>query len=200
MQQGHGLIHSPSSSAKTSKDALTESKSPSPPVQALQKCFPSPSVHRSNSASSFMYRLPHWLRYKRFMNTEGPISVSHSSIWRGFFYKRGNFSPVCTALILFLSHSFLCVSVSVPLLFFISVSYLSLTADRSPDFHFFCIEGHSHFPFWQTFFFLFLVFIVHSWIIQIADSEYSELESCSWLTGSLLEMDTYWTTSSSGHM
>lgn len=41
MQQGHGLIHSSCSSAKTSKDALTESKLPSPPVQALQNISPS---------------------------------------------------------------------------------------------------------------------------------------------------------------
>lgn len=41
MQQSHRLIHSPSSSAKTSKDALIESKLPSPPVQALQNISPS---------------------------------------------------------------------------------------------------------------------------------------------------------------
>ena len=39
-----------------------------------------------------------------------------------FFYKRGKFSLICTALILFPSHSFLQVSASVPLRFFIPVS------------------------------------------------------------------------------
>lgn len=117
MQQGHGLIHSPSSSAKTSKDALTESKSPSPPVQALQKCFPSPSVHRSNSASSFMYRLPHWLRYKRFMNTEGPISVSHSSIWRGFFTREEIFLPLHCSHFISLSFFSLCFCFRSPVVF-----------------------------------------------------------------------------------
>lgn len=41
MQQGHRLIHNQCSSAKTSKDALTESKLPSPLVQALQNTSPS---------------------------------------------------------------------------------------------------------------------------------------------------------------
>ncbi|AWP20514.1 Hypothetical protein SMAX5B_004668, partial [Scophthalmus maximus] len=36
MQQGHRLIHSPSSSARTSKDAQTVSRSPYPPVQAVR--------------------------------------------------------------------------------------------------------------------------------------------------------------------
>lgn len=137
MQQGRGLIHSPSSCAKTSKDALKESKSPSPAVQALQnlcRTFLSSSVHRSYSASSFMYRLPHWLRYKRFMNTEGLISVSHSSIWRGgFFYlKRGHFSLVCIVLILFPSHPSPTIFLPclIPISHWTSLSWLALILHR----------------------------------------------------------------------
>lgn len=74
------------------------------------RTLPSPSVHRSNSASSFMYRLPHWLCSKRFMNTEGPISVSHSSIWSFFslLQERKFFSHLYSSHFISLSFLSLC--------------------------------------------------------------------------------------------
>lgn len=179
MQQGRGLIHSPSSCAKTSKDALKESKSPSPAVQALQnlcRTFLSSSVHRSYSASSFMYRLPHWLRYKRFMNTEGLISVSHSSIWRGVFLfeERTFFSRLYSSHFISLSsfpyhfsslsHTYLSLNITLLTCSYFAQKVTVISSFESPP----------------PFFFFFSVLIVHLWIIQIADSEF---ETCSWLPG-----------------
>lgn len=90
--------------------------------------------------------------HKRFMHTEGLISVSHSSMWSFFFL----FVFLVEMFLSFVdryfpSRSFHCYHSPVIL----HPSYNSLSVYRSPDFPLFCSEGHSHFSFWRTFFFFF---------------------------------------------
>lgn len=182
MQQGHGLIHSPSSSAKTSKDAMTESKSPSPPVQALQNTSPPPQCTGQTRPHllCIAYPIDCTLRDSWIQKDLFPY---HTAAYGHFFFRRGYFSRLYRSGFIFLSFFPLCFC------FLPSPLYLALciALPTSLILH----RRLQSFPFSTDLFFsLFSVFIVHSWIIQIADSEYSEFESCSWLTGSLLEMGT----------
>lgn len=125
-----------------------------------------------------MYRLPYWLHYKRFMNTEGLISVSHSSIWRVLFFlleERTFFSRLYSSHFISLpffphhfsslSHTHVSLNITLLTCTYFAQKVTVISSFESPP------------PFF------FSVLIVHLWIIQIADSEYGEFETCSWLPG-----------------
>lgn len=97
------------------------------------------SVHRSYWASSFMCCIPHWSHYKRFMNTEGPISVSHASTWMAF--GRGRIFPHFRGFEFIFSSLF-----PFPCHFsFLPYTYSILT-DHSLDFHLFLHWRSQWFP------------------------------------------------------